>query len=269
LLKRRDSLRQATNALMSAHLLPISGLQTTCNQGSNLTLRRSAAIVLLCCAVATGGYLYFRSFSPDRQKYPVRGIDVSHHQGNIDWARVAADDVGFAIIKATEGGDHRDRLFAANLAAARKAGLAVGAYHFFTFCRPGADQARNFIDVVPHDRSLLPPVVEIEFVGNCARRPTVAQLEVELKAFLVPVEAAFGKKAIVYLIDAAVDVYARAAPNRARWVRSLVRHPGHDNWIYWQYHNAGRVDGIAGDVDLNVLQGPPSRLAELVDEASF
>ena len=51
-------------------------------------------------------------------------------------------------------------------------------------------------------------------------------------------------------------------PDRARWVRSLVRHPGHDDWIYWQYHNAGSVDGIEGDVDLNVLQGALPRLAE-------
>ena len=226
-----------------------------------MTLLRFVAIALLCCAVATGGYLYFREFSPDRQRYPVRGIDVSHHQGNIDWDRVAADDVDFAIIKATEGGDFRDRLFAANLAAARKAGLAVGAYHFFTFCRPGADQARNFIDTVPHDRSLLPPVVDIEFVGNCPRRPTVEQLKAEVAAFLAPVEAVFGKQAVVYLIDEAADVYAQAIPERERWVRSLIRHPGHEDWIYWQYHNKGRVDGIKGDVDLNVLQGGSSRLA--------
>jgi lysozyme len=230
-----------------------------------LTLRRSAAIVVLCCAVAAGGYLYFRDFSPDRQRYPVRGIDVSHHQGDIDWGRVTADDVAFAIIKATEGGDHRDRLFVANLAAARKAGLVVGAYHFFTFCRPGADQARNFIETVPFDRSLLPPVVDIEFVGNCPRRPTVEELKAELTAFLVPVEAAFGKRAIVYLIDQAASVYGEAVPDRLRWVRSLVRHPGHENWIYWQYHDKGRIDGIDGDVDLNVLQGAPSGLAELTE----
>ncbi len=170
--------------------------------------------------------------------------------------------MSFAIIKATEGGDHRDRLFAANLAAARKAGLAVGAYHFFTFCRPGADQAQNFIDTVPHDRSLLPPVVDIEFDGNCPRRPTVAQLRAEVADFLAPVEAAFGKKAVVYLIDEAADVYAQAIPDRERWVRSLIRHPGHEDWIYWQYHNKGRVNGIEGDVDLNVLQGGSSRLAD-------
>ncbi len=38
-------------------------------------------------------------------------------------------------------------------------------------------------------------------------------------------------------------------------------HPGHENWLYWQYHNKGRVDGIAGDVDLNVLRGGQSALS--------
>jgi lysozyme len=219
--------------------------------------------LVLVCFVAAGGYLYFRAFSPDRSKYPVRGIDVSHHQGQIDWRRVAADDVAFAVIKATEGGDHVDDAFARNLDEARAAGLAVGAYHFFTFCRPGADQAKNFISVVPHDQPLLPPVVDIEFGGNCPQRPTPEQLSAELAAFLAPVEAAFGKPAIVYLTDEAEEAYAGRIVARPLWLRSLLQQPDRDDWVYWQYHNKGRVDGINGDVDLNVLQGGPAVLAAL------
>ncbi|WP_292542118.1 GH25 family lysozyme, partial [Mesorhizobium sp.] len=87
------------------------------------------ASLVLACVVAAGGFIYFHTFSPDRDRFPVRGIDVSHHQGRIDWRRVAADDVAIAVIKATEGGDHVDDAFAANLREARAAGLAVGAYH--------------------------------------------------------------------------------------------------------------------------------------------
>lgn len=213
--------------------------------------------------VAAGGLAYFRTFSPDRIRFPLRGIDVSHHQGKIDWRRVAADDVTFAVIKATEGGDHVDDAFAANLREARAAGLAVGAYHFFTFCRPGADQAKNFISVVPRDGPLLPPVVDIEFGGNCPQRPSPEQLNAELLAFLGPVEAAFGKPAIVYLTDDAATAYAGQIAARPLWLRSLLLEPGSDDWVYWQYHNRGRVDGIDGDVDLNVLQGGPAKLTEL------
>lgn len=222
-----------------------------------------AASLVFASLIAAGGFLYFQTFSPDRDRFPVRGIDVSHHQGKIDWQRVAADDVAFAVIKATEGGDHVDDAFATNLSEARAAGLAVGAYHFFTFCRPGADQAKNFISVVPRDQPLLPPVVDIEFGGNCPQRPSPEQLQAELSAFLGPVEAAFGKTAIVYVTDDAAEAYAGQIAGRPHWRRSLALRPSHDNWIYWQYHNKGRVDGIEGDVDLNVLQGRQETLAAL------
>jgi len=225
-------------------------------------------LLVVGCAVLGGGYIYFMKFSPDRDAYPVRGIDVSNHQGVIDWERVAADDVSFAIIKATEGGDWVDKSFARNVAGAKEAGLSVGAYHFFTFCRPGVEQARNFIATVPSEATLLPPVVDIEFHGNCPERPTPEQFSAELAAFLDPVEAHFGKPAVVYLIGEAEDRYGSVVPDRLRWVRSLSLHPGHEDWVYWQYHNMGRVDGIEGDVDLNVLQGGASRLVELTQQAA-
>ncbi|RAZ93020.1 lysozyme [Mesorhizobium hawassense] len=219
--------------------------------------------VVVACAIAAGAYFWFRGFSPDRAEFPIRGIDVSHHQGTIDWRRVAADDVAFAIIKATEGGTHVDTEFATNLREARAAGLAVGAYHFFTFCRPGADQARNFIAVVPRGEPLLPPVVDIEFGGNCPQRPSPQQLNAELAAFLGPVETAFGKQAIFYLTDEAAEAYSGEIIARRRWLRSLAIRPSGNGWIYWQYHNMGRVDGIKGDVDLNVLRGSRQTLAGL------
>ena len=81
---------------------------------------------------------------PNSTRFPVRGIDVSHHQGDIDWHIVKAAGVDFAFIKASEGGDYRDREFARNWEEAGRAGIARGAYHFFTFCTAGLDQAHNF-----------------------------------------------------------------------------------------------------------------------------
>lgn len=235
---------------------------------ARLTRRRTwlVAMVAGCFAglIGISAMIYLRACSPDRSAYPVRGVDVSHHQKEIDWPRVAADDVAFAIIKATEGGDHVDRLFARNLSEAKAAGLAVGAYHFYRFCKSGAEQARNFLATVPHDPDLLPPVIDIEFSGNCPDRPSVDKLRAEINTFLGLVEPAYGKPAIVYVIGEAERVYAAAMPDRTRWVRSLLRHPGHDNWVYWQYHNMGRVDGIDGDVDLNVLMGDATRLNDLL-----
>lgn len=222
-----------------------------------------AVVVVLLLGLALGAFWYVLHFSPDRTKYPVRGIDVSHHQGRIDWTRVAADDVAFAMIKATEGGDHVDDSFAANFSGARAAGLVVGAYHFFTFCKPGAEQAKNFIAAVPHDGPMLPPVIDIEFSGNCGRRPAMAEFAAELSAFIVPVEQAFGRPVVIYIIGDALTAYGAAVPERQRWVRSLAWQPGDGNWVLWQYGNKGRVAGIGADVDLNVLQGDAGELRQL------
>ena len=225
-------------------------------------VRGVVGLVVVLGLVGAGVAFYYFTYSPDRTIHPLRGIDVSHHQGVIDWGRVAKSDVAFAILKATEGGDYVDETFARNLAGARAAGLVVGAYHFFTFCRPGAEQAANFLSVVPRNKAMLPPVVDIEFVGNCGARPTVADLQRELMAFLTPVEAAFGRPAIIYVVDAAAQ-YQAAIPNRPRWVRSLGRPPGNGDWLLWQYHNAGHVDGIESEVDLNVLRGGADELKAL------
>ncbi|HEV7717761.1 MAG TPA: GH25 family lysozyme, partial [Arsenicitalea sp.] len=132
---------------------------------------------LVACLVAGASVLYFYNFAPDRLKYPVRGIDVSHHQGKIDWPGVAVTGVSFAYIKASEGGDHVDTAFGPNWSGARSVGITVGAYHFFTLCRPGAEQAANFLRVLPLDQPMLPPVIDLEFGGNCKARPTAEALK--------------------------------------------------------------------------------------------
>ncbi|HWA61575.1 MAG TPA: GH25 family lysozyme [Caulobacteraceae bacterium] len=214
-------------------------------------------------AVAAGAW-WFTSFRPDHHRYPVRGIDVSHHQGVIDWAAVARDDIAFAYLKASEGADHRDDAFAGNWKAARAAGLRVGAYHYFTFCRSGAAQAANFLTTVPHAADALPPVVDLEFGGNCQIRPGPEALRAQLAAFLGPVEAREGKPAIFYATQEFLAAYGEALPDRRVWRRSIALEPARgERWVFWQYHNRGRVSGVKGPVDLNVFSGKPGGLARL------
>lgn len=226
---------------------------------------RIARIAAILAVVLGGaGWLYFATFAPDGLRYSIRGIDVSHHQGPIDWRRVANAGVAFAFLKATEGGDHVDENFLTNFEGARAAGIAVGAYHFFTFCKSGAEQAANFVAAVPHETGTLPPVVDIEFGGNCASRPSRTEFSRELGDFLDIVEAGFGQPAIVYLTGDAASTYGDAIPERERWVRSIAWPPIGQDWLIWQYHNAGRVPGIDGDVDLNVLKGDRQTLQGLL-----
>ncbi len=64
-------------------------------------LRISGVIAALAAVVLAGAVAYFLTFSPDRKRFPLRGIDVSHHQGVVDWQRVRGDDDAFAYVKAT------------------------------------------------------------------------------------------------------------------------------------------------------------------------
>lgn len=183
------------------------------------------------------------------------GIDVSHHQGMIDWAQVAAEDISFAYIKATEGGDHVDPRFAENWAGAGGAGLERGAYHFFTLCTSGDAQARNFLSVVPADAQALPPAVDLELAGNCRARPDAASVRREIGEFLRIVEEAFGQRALFYVGDDFEARYGiKQAFDRPLWQLRFLLRPDVDGWIVWQVMGFAHVEGIEGKVDLDVMR---------------
>lgn len=219
--------------------------------------RALTAAVLIPLVLAAIAWQVATQWHPSDDLYPRQGIDVSHHQGVIDWARLPAQGIDFAYIKASEGGDRRDVAFAANWAGAGRVGIARGAYHFFTLCRSGADQAMNFIAAVPVDPAALPPAVDLEYLGNCAARVSVDAFHRELATFIRQVEARYGKRVILYTtreFDAAYAVSARV--NRPLWLRSLVLEPryGTQAWAIWQASSFRRLDGIAGRVDWNAMR---------------
>ncbi|MFN8609735.1 MAG: GH25 family lysozyme [Vulcanimicrobiota bacterium] len=185
-----------------------------------------------------------------------RGVDVSAHQGLIDWRAVAASGIEFAYIKASEGGDWVDERFRENWKASAAAGLKRGAYHFFTLRRPGLEQAENFLRAAPPQPDSLPPVVDLEFGGNTRARPTREVVVRELSSFLNRVETAHQRPVILYLLPEFEATYAVAAAfPRDRWLRSLLTRPGpKEAWKLWQYTPLGRVAGIQGDVDLNLAR---------------
>ena len=181
------------------------------------------------------------------------GIDVSAHQGRIDWAAVASDRISFAYIKATEGGDFVDRRYSANWAGAGEAGLRRGAYHFFTLCRPGEEQARNFLETAPPIRGALPPAVDLELAGNCRARPSPLAITLELNRFLAAVERAWGTEVVLYVgNDYEARYPIRETTSRPVWYRRFLLRPPLGNWAIWQLHGYSQVTGIAGGADLNV-----------------
>lgn len=227
---------------------------------SRLALSAFAAAALLALAAITaaaGGW-----WTPWASRY-IQGVDVSWHQGAIDWRALAEDDVAFAYIKATEGGDHVDPLFEANWRQAGEAGLYRGAYHFFTLCRPGALQASNFMAVVPRAAVALPPALDLEHMGPCREGPTMTDVIAEARAFMDRVETHYGVRPIIYTTREFHDAHLSELEGERFWIRSLGAQPSfrQTDWVIWQHHNRGHRRGVQGPIDLNAFRGDADALA--------
>ena len=184
----------------------------------------------------------------------LEGIDASHHQGPIDWARVAGAGIRFAYLKASEGTGFTDPRFAAHRAAAERAGLAVAGYHYFQLCSDGAAQARHFLSVLDGraDPSL-PPAVDLELAGSCADPPPAATLLAEIREFLARVDDHLATTTVVYLYPEFEQRFGFAddLADHPQWVRRLGDRPPARPWAVWQYDDRGSVPGISGGVDRN------------------
>ncbi|HEY3144304.1 MAG TPA: GH25 family lysozyme [Acidimicrobiales bacterium] len=202
-------------------------------------------------------FVWLPEYRPGLKRGERYGIDVSHHQGDIAWGRVAGDDIDFAYLKATEGGDLTDALFRANWDGAAAAGLDRGAYHFFTLCTPGEAQARHFLEVVPDDADALPPAVDLEIAGNCSDRPDNETVQSELRQFLDLIEAETRQQVTVYVGDDFERRYpVRETLDQPIWHRRILLRPDIEGWLIWQVTGSAHVEGISGDVDLDVMRAP-------------
>jgi len=225
-----------------------------------------ALVLAVLVGGATLGGLYYHGVltwnEPSRDAYPVRGVDVSSYQGQIDWPVLADQGIDFAFIKATEGSSFVDPRFADNWTAANQTDLAVGAYHFFSAESPGATQAANFVATVPVEPGMLPPVVDVERYGD------VDAARTELQALLDALEAHYGQRPIIYTTDGLYDAFVHDfVGHYPLWIRSIWRPPAlGGQWTFWQYSNRGRLDGYDGPerfIDLNVFSGTHIQLDAL------
>lgn len=200
-----------------------------------------ATALILAALIVAAPWLY-RNFELSAARYAVKGVDVSHYQGEIDWRALRQNGVRFAYIKATDG-------------------MVRGAYHYFSLCKSGAVQAANFIAAIPAGTGSLPHALDVEQMEPCPKGRRVAHPLAEIGAFLDAAEKHFGQRPIVYTTQEFYEAYFRNGWSSEQlgkerfWLRSLHRAPGYGQWILWQYHNRGRRDGIDGPVDLNAFNG--------------
>ncbi len=204
---------------------------------------------------------------PDMRTYPVRGVDVSYYQGNVDWQTLISQNIDFAFIKATEGVDHCDSQFSQSWASAAQAQIYVGAYHFYRFEDDGAQQAQNFINTVPVTANTLPPVIDVEYYESLykAEEPDAAKTRENLQQMLDTLEEHYGVKPILY---AAPNTYRKYVSSFSGeypiWISNYYYEP-YFNWTFWQYTDSGMLSGYDGDqqhIDLNVYCGSRKEFLE-------
>lgn len=190
----------------------------------------------------------------DKERYPVVGIDLSSHNGKIDFNKLRSDSVRFVYLKATEGATFKDSAFERNYKAAVDVeGLAVGAYHFFRFDVNGILQAKNFTAALSGKKMQMPPVIDVEEHGN----PDIATdvIVTRLQEMISALETS-GIQPIIYTnMDGYRRIYRDNFQDYPLWI-SRFESPSEDvEWTIWQYSHWGEVDGVAGEVDLNVFGG--------------
>lgn len=204
--------------------------------------------------------LYGDTSYPDG--YEIHGIDISHHQGTIDWEKLRNNGmiekwpVRFVMIKATEGASNLDENFNDNFYQAREYGFIRGAYHFWSIHSSGKAQAEYFLKQVKLEDGDLPPVLDVE---HKAKDQSAHDFKLSVLTWLRIVEKKYGVKPIIYtyykfkmtyLSDPVFDQYPYWI---AHYYVDKVEYKG--KWKFWQHTDCGRLPGIKGYVDFNIYNG--------------
>lgn len=207
-----------------------------------------------------------------------KGVDVSHWQGRIDWAKVKESGIDFAMLKATEGTQYIDDYVAANVTGAQANGIAVGLYHF---CRASnvseaVAEAKFFMSVIDGFGGIkafdIPPALDIETINAKSTQEIVAVCH----AWLDTVEQRYGVKPMVYTYPNFMDNHLDNSFTDYRlWYANYGNtvdqdRNGWSEWTFLQYTDSGQVPGISGYVDMNEYKGSVEELINKlnVDDAN-
>ena len=197
-----------------------------------------------------------------------RGIDVSAHQKEIDWQKVAATGMSFAMVRAGyrgygSGAVLKDFYFDANMRGALSNGMEVGVYFFSQALTPAeaVEEANQLLEWIGDYPVTYPVVFDWEEQdyddsrtqgadGNTVTACALAFCKVIEDAGYIPM--AYGSPTKVYSGGILLE-YLQDYPF---WLANYTRNTAPTTFRYhyniWQYSSTGRVDGINGNVDLNI-----------------
>lgn len=198
-----------------------------------------------------------------------KGIDVSKFQGDIDWQAVAADGVEFAFIRVgnrgygAEGKMLEDDRFEENVEGALQAGIKVGVY-FYTQAlneQELLEEANFVLEKIAPYKIECPVVYDVEKVSGANGRMNALSLEERTNLTLLfcqTIEAAGYKPMIYYNMEmATLMLDLETLENYDKWLAYYnpeMYYPY--DYKIWQYTHNGKVNGIEGDVDLNICFEP-------------
>lgn len=209
---------------------------------------------------SSGEYTYERSGETISSK----GIDISSHQGEIEWDLVAGDDVDFVFIRALYRGYESGKLvedteFKTNIEGATSHGIKAGAYIFTqAVTQAEVDEELDMLWGLLQNVDLeLPIVVDVEEAGEGSGRMdqlSIAERTDLIKYYCESIKEAGFKPMIYYNINGALLMLdLKELEDYEKWFAV------YDTQFYypyaysvWQYSNTGSVNGIEGNVDLNL-----------------
>lgn len=186
----------------------------------------------------------------------LKGIDVSEHQGVIDWTKVAKDGVQFAIIRAGYGRElsQKDKQFERNYAGAKAAGIKVGAYwySYANSVKRAKQEAKTCLKVLEGKTFELPIFFDQEYEKSILVLSSKTRTDIVLK-FLEVVKAT-GRK--VGLYSSTNFITTKLQANRLTayplWLAEYGSKLHYTGKVWaWQYTSKGKVSGIKGNVDCN------------------
>ena len=208
-----------------------------------------------------------KSAKPKPQTEPaIRGVDVSHHSGKIEWPKVKASGISFAYVKAVQGASYVDPELSANLNALHAAGIPYGVYASYDFCADPEEQFDNLSRAVPSGDDVLPLALDAEFLGAksneqklCATK-NVGATRAKMRRFLELVSELYKKPPIIYSNKEMSPILDKGFEAYPVWVADYNKRaaPAAKRWTIWQYAGTGAVDGIKGQVDMNLFAGSPA-----------
>ena len=193
-----------------------------------------------------------------------KGVDVSKHNGNIDWGAVKASGIDFAIIRCGYRGSSSgalivDPLFYQNIIAAQGAGLNVGVYFFSQAVNEAeaVEEASMVLELINGYSLQMPVYIDVEKSNGRGDAISVEERNATIAAFLATISNA-GYSAGLYSNKLWLEnhISAGAFTNYKIWLAQYVDIPTYTATRYdiWQYTSKGSIPGIAGNVDMNVLK---------------